>query len=76
MDVYQEAQDVAKLLKGMGLEHESNALSNAIAAGSTGTEICMALHHELKRIIQEHDLPGHLHDQTSNLIRHLGALIS
>lgn len=52
-DYYAEARDLARQLEDEGATTDAEALRDAIAAGSTATEISMALRWHLARIDRE-----------------------
>ncbi len=45
-DFYEEARDLARLLRSESSEEHADNIVRAIEEGSTGTEIVMALHWE------------------------------
>ena len=59
MDVYQRTEGIADKLDQVGRSHRATALRDAIAGGSTGGEIYMALRFHLQAILDEEpDIPG------------------
>jgi hypothetical protein len=71
-DYYAEARDIARSLEQNGLTAEARALVDAIDAGSTGTEILMALRWRLQRIDESNPKTSL---QTRHRIRDLCAAI-
>jgi|HubBroStandDraft_1064217.scaffolds.fasta_scaffold634778_1 hypothetical protein len=69
-DYYSEAHEVAAMLLERGMFEESNAVEEAIAGGSTATEILMRLRFTLMDLIAK-EMPEEVTRKTQSLIREL-----
>jgi hypothetical protein len=54
-DVYAAADDLVIRLRGDGADRWADAINEAIESGSTGTEILMALRHQIDRLLEAGD---------------------
>ena len=52
-DYYQEARSIAADLSAQGLTNHAATIHDAVEAGSTGTEILMALRYALRQVQKE-----------------------
>ncbi len=76
-DYYKVADEVCERLKSAGLESAAQRIKDAIAAGSTGTEILMALRFELNGVLEENtNLGADLKLQIQSLISHINGAVS
>jgi hypothetical protein len=57
LDYYAEARKISANLKSIGRETDGRKLLDAIDAGSTGTEILMALRYHLTNLLKDKNLP-------------------
>ena len=73
MDYYQEARRIAEQLKCEQSPKDAQALQDAIDAGSTGSEILMALRWHLLRMDSEN---SSVSPETARRIRELAVAIS
>ena len=51
-DIYPAADDLVVRLRADGADHLADAVNHAIDAGSTGTEILMALRQQLEQVLK------------------------
>jgi hypothetical protein len=52
-DPYLRVGELAARLRALGLDHDADALENAVVAGATGTEIFMALRWHLRALLHK-----------------------
>ncbi len=57
-DYYSSAQRIAQALSDEGLSDRATKITDAIATGSTGTEILMALHWQLTELLRQGHRPS------------------
>lgn len=75
-DYYAETRDLAAKLAERGLGSWSQLLTDAMAAGATGTEIVMALRWTLAQMLEtEPALPDDLREQATDLQARLDKLL-
>jgi hypothetical protein len=75
-DYYADTRDLAAKLTARGLGVWSQRLTDAVAAGATGTEIVMALRWILAQMLEaEPALPDDLRDQATHVHTGLDRLL-
>ena len=72
MDVHEQAMKVAAELDALEFSERAEALRNAMAAGSTGGEIHMALRYHLRETLEQAGLPGELRQALQSLLSEIG----
>lgn len=65
---FEQARQLAEELRRLGLANEGQALVDAIDAGSTGTEIHMALRHELRKVVNDARLGAPLRATAAHIV--------
>lgn len=66
-DYYAEARALAAALAQLDQDSDTDQIHNAIAGGSTGTEILMALRTTLSQLLGNPALPNAIHNQARDL---------
>jgi hypothetical protein len=73
-DFYAVANSIADNLAAHGLDGWKLRIDDAIAAGSTGTEILMALRWVFRQLQESSDVPAQIDLQIKEFNQHLAAL--
>jgi len=74
-DYYAEARAVAAVLSGRGWKAEATGILEAMAHGSTGSEVCMALRFELSAVASRAGLSSDTQRRVAALHRRLDDLL-
>ena len=74
-DLYAEANKLAVYLDKEGYTAEANALRDAMAYGSTGTEICMSLRFHVSAILRRIPLSGEYRLKVLRLVAELNVAV-
>ena len=76
-DYYKVADEICDRLQASGLEEQAQRIKEAIASGSTGTEILMALRFEVGELLKGNaSLDAELRLEIQSLISHINAALS
>ena len=74
-DVYTAADDLVVRLRADGANRWADAINDAIESGSTGTEILMALRHQLDRLLDANEASPQARGLAAALKTELDALL-
>ena len=75
-DVYFDVRRRAEALSRLGFFDHSKALTDAMAEGSTGTEILMTLRYRLRMAIEDGKIPSPEHVSLRSLYQQIDIILS
>lgn len=74
-DVYTAADDLVVRLRADGADRWADGINEAIDAGSTGTEILMALRHQLAGLLDANEASSKARELAAALMTELDGLL-